>query len=115
MGMRSRRKGQRGELECASELRRLFGIEAHRGQQFAGSSESPDVRTNLEKVHFEVKRCETLRLFAAMEQAIRDAGTERVPVVLHRPNGKPWLAIVRLDDLPQLVVQLYLSLMRKQA
>lgn len=113
MGMRSRRKGQRGELEAAAELRRLFGIEARRGQQFAGSPESPDVCTDLEQVHFEVKRCESLRLFAAMEQAIRDAGSERVPVVLHRPNGNPWLAIVRLDDLPQLAAALYLALMRK--
>jgi Holliday junction resolvase len=113
MGMRSRRKGAEGEREAAAELRRLFGIEARRGQQFSGSPESPDVRTDLEKVHFEVKRCESLRLFAAMEQAIRDAGGERIPVVLHRPNGKPWLAIVRLDDLPQLAVALYLALMRK--
>lgn len=111
MSMRSRRKGKRGELEAACELNRLFGIEARRGQQFAGSPDSPDVRTDLEKVHFEVKRCESLRLFAAMEQAIHDAGTERVPVVLHRANNRPWVAVVRLDDLPALSVYLYLSLM----
>jgi hypothetical protein len=35
------------------------------------------------------------------EQAMKDAG-EQVPVVLHRKNNKPWLAIMRLDDLPRL-------------
>jgi hypothetical protein len=30
MGAKSRRKGQRGELEAAAELRRLFGVEARR-------------------------------------------------------------------------------------
>ena len=41
--------------------------------------------------------------------AVEDAG-EKIPVVLHRANNKPWLAIVRLDDLPDLAVQLYLQL-----
>jgi len=109
----SKRKGAAGEREAAAELRRLFGVEARRGRQYAGGDDSPDILTGIPKVHFEVKRTEALRLFTALDQAIADAG-ENVPVVLHRANRKPWLAIVRLDDLPQLAVQLYLTLAENQ-
>lgn len=109
MGAKSRRKGCRGELEAAAELRRFFRVDAHRGRQYCGTEESPDVRAAIPGVHFEVKRVEALRLYPAIEQAIEDAG-ENVPVVLHRANQKTWLAIVRLDDLPKLAVQLYLTL-----
>jgi hypothetical protein len=47
-------------------------------------------------------------LYAALEQAITDA-RHRIPVVLHRQNNKPWVAIVRLDDLPELVAHLSLK------
>lgn len=52
---------------------------------------------------------EIARLYPALEQAIGDVG-ENIPVVLHRSNNRPWVAIVRLDDLPRLAVQLYLTL-----
>jgi hypothetical protein len=105
-----REKGKRGEREAAKELKRLFGVDARRGVQFSGGSDSPDVVHSIEGVHIEVKRAEALALEAAMSQAIGDAGSERLPVVLHRKNHKPWYAIVRLDDLPQLATQLYLTL-----
>jgi hypothetical protein len=109
MGAKSRRKGVRGELEAAAELRRLLGVEARRGRQYQGTDESPDVLAAVPEVHFEVKRVEALRLYQALEQAATDAG-DKVPVVLHRANQKPWVAIVRLEDLPKLAVQLYLTL-----
>lgn len=109
MGAKSRRKGCRGELEAAAEVRRLFRVEARRGRQFQGCEDAPDVRTAIAGVHLEVKRVEALRLYAALEQAAADAG-EKIPVVLHRANQRPWVAIVRLDDLPRLAVQLYLTL-----
>ncbi len=109
MGMKSRRKGKRGELEAAAEVRRLFGVEARRGRQYCGCDEAPDVRAAIPGVHMEVKRVEALRLYSALNQAAADAG-QNVPLVLHRANGKPWVAIVRLEDLPKLAVQLYLTL-----
>lgn len=109
MGIMSRNKGKRGEREAAAELRRLFGVEARRGRQYCGMDDAPDVATAIVDVHFEVKRTEALRIQQAMAQAIADAGT-KVPVVLHKQNRQPWLAIVRLDDLPRLAVQLYLTL-----
>jgi len=109
MGAKSRRKGKRGELEAAAQLRRLFRVEARRGRQYQGTDQSPDVLADIPGVHFEVKRVEALRLYSAIEQAVADA-SENIPVVLHRANQKPWVAIVRLDDLPHLAVQLYLTL-----
>lgn len=109
MGLRSRNKGKRGEREAAAEVRRLFRTEASRGRQFAGTDDSPDIRTAIESVHFEVKRAESLRIYEALAQAIEDAG-DNIPVVLHKQNRRPWIAIIRLDDLPRLAVQLYLTL-----
>ena len=109
MGIRSRNKGKRGEREAAAEIRRILRTEARRGRQFCGSDESPDVETDIPDVHFEVKRAETFRLYAALEQALADCGS-RIPVVLHRANNRPWVAIVRLDDLPQLATTIYLTL-----
>lgn len=112
MGQMSRNKGKVGEREAAKEIERLFGVEARRGRQFQGSDQSPDIVTGLTGVSFEVKRSEGFRLYAAMDQAVRDAG-ENIPVVLHRANKRPWVAIARLDDLPRLTVQLYLALAAK--
>lgn len=105
MGLRSRNKGKRGEREAAAEIARLFRVDARRGRQFSGSDESPDIRTSIPRVHFEVKRVESLRINAALDQAISDAGAN-IPVVFHKQNHRPWVAIVRLDDLPELAKQL---------
>ena len=109
MGRKSRDKGASGERELAHELSRLFGIEARRGCQFHGGPGSPDVTADIPDVHIECKRTERLRLYEALQQAIVDAG-EKVPIVVHRQNHKPWLLIARLDDLPRLAVQIYLTM-----
>lgn len=101
MGKFSREKGKRGEREAAAELNRLLGISARRGQQFAGSPDSPDVvAPELSGVHLEVKRTEKLNLYAAIEQAIKDAGPDQRPLILHKKNHRPWVAIIQLNDLP---------------
>lgn len=109
MGLQSRNKGKRGEREAAAELQRLFNVDARRGRQFQGGDESPDVVVDIPDLHFEVKRCEDFRIYKALAQATEDAG-DKIPVVLHRQNRQPWVAVVRLDDLPRLAVQLYLTL-----
>ncbi len=97
MGARERNKGARGERELAAWLRER-GYSARRGQQFSGSPESPDVVCLDVPFHFEVKRAERIRLYAAMAQAIADAG-DNVPVVAHRRNRGEWLAVLHLKDL----------------
>jgi hypothetical protein len=100
-GRRSRDKGKRGELAAARELSRVLGVPARRGQQFSGV-EGKDVVVGLDGLHVEVKRTEKLSLYPAVEQARRDAAADEVPLVLHRRNGKPWLVILELEQLPEL-------------
>ncbi len=101
----SRRKGKRGELEAAAEIRRLLGLSARRGRQYRGGPDSPDVIADIPGVHFEVKRTERLRIYEAVEQACQDA-KDLVPVVLFRSNRQPWLAIVPLESLKSLAERL---------
>jgi hypothetical protein len=100
-GKRSRDKGKRGEREARDALIEHLICSARRGQQHCGGPGSPDVVTSIRGTHFEVKRTETLSIYAALQQAIDDAGSN-VPVVLHRRNNKPWLAIVELSRLREL-------------
>lgn len=109
----SRAKGCRGEREFRDVLR-AHGFEARRGQQFAGGGDSPDVISNVPGVHWEVKRVQAGNPYDWLEQAIADAlGKIRngntathnrpTPIVAHRRNGKDWIAILRMDDLIQLL------------
>lgn len=104
--MNSRQKGKRGERQWRDELR-AHGYEARRGQQFAGSAESPDVVCPaLAWAHFEVKAVERLNIEEAMEQARRDCGmrsaecgmeNRKVPIVAHRRNHRPWLVTMEAE------------------
>lgn len=96
--MNSRAKGKRGELELAAFLRE-HKIEARRGVQFHGGSDSPDVVTALGDIHIECKRVEQGNPYDWLAQAIRDADGLKVPLVAHRRNGQGWIGIMRLDDL----------------
>jgi len=108
-GRKSRNKGARGEREWAAYLAEHFGCEdAHRGRQYSGGPDSPDVAKGIPGTHAEVKRTEKLSLYAAMEQAECDAG-DAVPYVAHRRNGKRWLVICYADDLPSLSTQVFLQ------
>ena len=97
MGMKSKTKGKTGEREVAALLRD-HGFEAARGVQYQGGPGSPDVVHSIAGVHIEVKRCEALGLYTAMDQAQADAGAGEAPIVLHRRNDKPWLVICRAED-----------------
>lgn len=97
--MNSRQKGARGEREFAKYLREEYGVEARRGQQFSGSSDSPDVVCEWPWVHWEVKRVEgSKQIYDWVSQAARDCGV-KFPFVAHRRNGKQWLIIAEADYL----------------
>ena len=99
MSKMSREKGKRGEREFAIYLR-SHGYDAHRGVQYQGSPESPDV-VGLPGVHIEVKRTEQLRLYDWLEQASNDAGP-KIPLIAHRKNNQDWVAILPMDDFMRL-------------
>lgn len=105
-GRASKNKGARGERELATKFNEVFGDSAYRGRQFHGGTDSPDIVTKLPGVHVECKRVEALNLYNAMQQSIEDSkhkdGTSDIPVVCHRRNGKDWLFVARLEDMPRL-------------
>lgn len=94
--MNSREKGKRGELEVAHLLEK-YGYEARRGQQYAGANGDPDV-VGLPGIHIEVKRVEKLNIDIAMQQSVRDARENEIPIVMHRKNRADWLVTMRFDD-----------------
>ena len=94
--MNSKAKGGRGERELAAELR-AHGFDAHRGQQFSGGVDSPDVY-GLPGIHIECKRVERLNIDTAYEQATRDAAGQKIPAVFHRKNRRKWMVTLSLDD-----------------
>lgn len=98
MGKFSRNKGKRGEQELATKLKGLGFDGAYRSQQYCGSAVSADL-LGVPGVHVEVKRCESLSLYKAYEQAKRDTGDSGyIPTLFHRRNGKPWLVVLSLED-----------------
>ena len=97
----SRSKGARFERELAAWLRDTFGVEARRGQQFSGGSDSPDV-IGWPGVHIEAKHVEKLNIETAMLQAERDAAGRAVPVVIHKRNRTARMLTVRLDQIEEL-------------
>ena len=94
--MNSRNKGKRGELEVAHLLQK-YGYETRRGQQFAGINGDADV-VGLPGVHIEVKRVEKLNVDEALQQSIRDAKDDEVPVLMHRKNRTEWKITMLFDD-----------------
>jgi len=95
----SREKGKRGERRWRDVLRDAGFLHAHRGVQYAGGADSPDVACpELPRLHFEVKAVEALNIWRAMAQAIEDAGAQKIPVVAHTRNRAGWLVTMRAED-----------------
>ena len=92
----SRRKGKEGELEVA-KLLRSFGFDSHRGVQYKGGPDSPDV-TGLPGVHIEVKRTNKFDLYGALRQSQRDASETEVPIVIHRRDRESWVVVLSVED-----------------
>lgn len=97
----SRQKGARGEREVAKILRE-HGYDARRGQQYSGANGDADV-VGIPGIHIEVKRTESFRMYEALQQAVRDARGGEKPVVVHRKNDFPWVAVMDLEDFLQLL------------
>lgn len=103
--MNSKRKGNAGELE-ALHLLEAEGLEVHRNdQRYIGGKDNPDISLSVagQRYHLEVKRKEKFSLYEAMDQAVADANGKAVPVVLHRKNRRPWVAILRMGDFIRLL------------
>lgn len=97
MAINSRQKGARAEREFAKLLRE-HGYEAERGCQHAGGKDSPDVKTSMAGVHWEVKHVERLNIWDAMAQSKGDAGENEMPLVAHKKNHTEWLVTMPFTE-----------------
>jgi len=99
--MNSKRKGNGGERELLSILREYDEDAKRNDQTFVGGKDNPDISFSLNGInyHVECKRTERLKLHEAIQQAERDAGKEKTPLVAHRRNREEWYATMRLIDL----------------
>ena len=105
----SKKKGSRGELEFAKFLT-AQGFPSRRGQQFSGSPDSPDVVTEDDRLnlfHIEVKRTERLNIRKAIEQADKDRGLGKAPIIAHRSNRSDWLVTLKAKDLLDIIRVLF--------
>jgi hypothetical protein len=110
MGRSQKLKGEVGEREAADTLSEATGMMWRRtiGQTRRGGSEAPDVDCDdLPGTHCEVKRGKAISLWAALRQAIDDAGADRLPWVLARLDRGEWVVVVRLRDLLPLARRLW--------
>lgn len=97
MSINSKVKGGRGEREWAAYCREHGFVEAHRGTQYHGGYDSPDV-TGLPGIHQEIKRVEKLNIHEAMKQSVRDCEGKAIPIVAHRRNREEWLVTMRAEE-----------------
>lgn len=100
MPINSKQKGKRGELEWVKFCRE-HGYNCRRTAQYCGNTgEASDV-VGLPGIHQEVKRVERLDIYAAVDQAVRDAaasGNGDLPVLAHRKNNRRWLVTMDAED-----------------
>ena len=91
-------KGKSYERLVAKKVRD-FGFDCRRGQQFSGGEDSPDVVSeDLNWLHFECKHCKVVKIYDWIEQAISDAGSSKVPVVVFRRDRSDDMVSLRLVD-----------------
>lgn len=96
MSLNSKAKGGRFERWIA-HYGQEHGLDAHRGQQFKGGPDTPDV-TGFPGIHIEAKHNERLNVYDAMDQAIRDSEGKKKPTVIWKKNRKPVLVTMLIDD-----------------
>src|SRR6266496_5575178 len=95
MGKSQRTKGLEGEREVAA----IFAAAGYSVRNLEGMGDALAIGTNGRLMHVETKRQERLRFGEWWKQATEEAPPNVPPVVAWRPNGKEWIAFVRLDDL----------------
>jgi hypothetical protein len=95
----AKKKGNRVELEFANWLKENLCAKARRGasQGFGGSCR-PDVELSL-PIHFEVKGVESLNIYKAMDQALRDCSLTHIPAVAHKRSRTPFHITILSRDL----------------
>lgn len=101
----SKKKGSRVELELVHWLKERGVVSARRTQQFSGKEGTSDVVApdELPSFHIEVKgtagaKLEKSKLKKWVEQICRDKVSNSLPVIFHKANNHPWVAIFRAEE-----------------
>lgn len=92
----SKEKGKRFERKLASILKKDYGYDCRRGQQYCGANGDADV-IGLPGIHIEAKHQEKTQLYDWISQAKRDAKDGLLPVVFHKKNNCEILVSMTLD------------------
>jgi Holliday junction resolvase len=102
IGKLAKRKGGEREREWVLFLKEHGILSARRTSQFNGKEGLADVIApgDMDLFHQEVKGCEQLNLWKALEQANRDSRKEKgaTPIVAHRKNGSGWIVSMLAED-----------------
>ncbi len=95
MGKKSRDKGKRGERQARDWWREKLGLSnVHRGVQFQGGPDSPDIGGTL-KFHAEVKVGRTTPpVYAAIAQCENDCPHNKFPLVQMKRDREQWLFVM---------------------
>jgi len=103
-GACSRRKGAAFERALAARFREVLASPGiRRGFQSRAGTDAPDV--DVPGLWIEAKHHRRVNLRAALAQAIAAAPPDRVPVAICKDDRAEPVAVLRLDDFLQLVVQ----------
>jgi Holliday junction resolvase len=94
-----RRKGGNGEREVVKVLHAHGWMHAKRTSDGATQHGRGDIAGGPVDVHWEVRRRESINIWACLEQADKDASPGEMPVVAFRRNRTPWMAALPLDIL----------------
>ena len=93
----SKKKGSRGELLFV-KLCKKYGYNVRRTQQYCGNTGDAADVTNLSGIHVEVKCVQALNLAKAMEQAVNDCKDDKIPIVAHKKDYKPWYITMSAEN-----------------
>ena len=86
----ARQKGQDGEREVIKLLKECCGESAEMKRNLAQTREGGYDIVGFDWLAIEVKRQETLDVEAWWKQTLRQAGAEKIPVLIYRQNRKGW-------------------------
>lgn len=93
----SKQKGARFERTLANILKKDYGYDTRRGQQYCGANGDADV-VGLPGIHIEAKHQERMQLYDWMAQAKSDAKDGEIPAVFHKKNNCEILVTLPLDE-----------------
>ena len=95
MSRMAKNKGANAEREVAKLIFEGTGVEVVRNlEQTRGGGYD---LVGIDFLAIEVKRQETLCLPAWWRQTLKQAGNDKIPVLVYRQNRKPWTWVVGMD------------------